>query len=481
MPTANPSYHRSGALPLHFFTRFADPGYERRFVDHYVAFYFRYAQASLVLGVILIGGDFLVDQIAHPGSANFLRLLMAVPVLLVGLGYSLLPKARLHWQPVMASFIVVVGLCLFFILVQIDLEGGAGLKTWVGVLNFTFLEFYCFVILGVQFRHALVSGLIILGAFESALWLYARLPVGPALYWSYHVVTLFILAVGLGWWREYLLRKEFLARTELDDARATAEERALRLAHYDELTGLPNRRMFAQLALPTLERSRRNGLGCAVLHVEIDRLGSVRDAFGRSQDEVLAELTQRIRTSVRAGDLAGVVARLGDSGFSILVADLESQPRASLVAQRILTTISGPMPIEGQSLVMTASVGIAMFPGDADEITGLMRCAEQAARAASAVGGGQARFFDEDLNVRTKGRVVLETELRRGIQTGQLYLQYQPKVDVRSGRIVGAEALVRWLHPDRGVLPPQSFIPLAEESGLVGPLTDWVLETACQS
>jgi len=265
----------------------------------------------------------------------------------------------------------------------------------------------------------------------------------------------------------------------------------MRLAHYDEVTGLPNRRMFAQLALPTLERSRRTGLGCAVLHVEIDRLGSVRDAFGRAQgDTVLAELTQRIRTSVRAGDLAavsqagsqpGVVARFGDGGFSILVADLESQQRASQVAQRLLATIAEPLVVDGQSLVTTASVGIAMFPGDAPDMTGLTRCAEQAARAAASAGGAQYRFFDEQLNARTKERVVLETELRRGIQAGQLYLEYQPKVDVTSGRLVGAEALVRWKHPQRGALPPQSFIALAEESGLIGPLTQWVLDAACRS
>ena len=471
--------------------RFADAGSERRFVDHYVAFYFRYAQVSLALGVILIGGDFLVDLLFHAGPANLLRLLVAIPVLLVGLAYSLLPNASRHWQPVMASFIVVVSFCLFVILLRIDLEGGTGLKSWVGVLNFTFLEFYCFVILGVQFRHALVSGLIILVAFEYALWFHAGLPPSQATYWSYHVVTVFILAVGLGWWREYLLRKEFMARTALDDARAAAEERATRLAHYDEVTGLPNRRMLAQLALPTLERSRRSGLGCAVLHLEIDRLGSVRDAFGRAQgDTVLAELTQRIRASVRAGDLAavsqagtqpGVVAKFGDSGFSILVADLESQQRASRVAQRLLAAIAEPLLVDDQSLVITASVGIAMFPGDGEDMTGLTRCAEQAARAAATAGGAQYAFFDEQLNARTKDRVVLETELRLGIPAGQLYLQYQPKVDVSTGRLVGAEALVRWQHPKRGSLSPQSFIALAEESGLIVPLTNWVLEAACTS
>jgi diguanylate cyclase (GGDEF)-like protein len=478
------------ALPLRLLLHFADASYERRFLDHYVAFYFRFAQASLILGAVLVSGDFLVDLFAHGGQANLLRLLLAVPVLLAGLAYSLLPNARRHWQPVMASFIVAVSICLFVILLRIDIEGGAGLKTWVGVLNFTFLEFYCFVILGVQFRYALVSGLVILAAFEYTLWLSAGLPPSQAAYWSYHVITLFILAVGIGWWREYLLRKEFVARTALDDARAAAERRALQLAHYDEVTGLPNRRLFAELAVPALERSRRHGLGCAVLHVEIDRLGGVLDVYGRSQgDAVLAAITQRIRLCVRAGDVAavgaaddsGVVARLGDSAFSILVADLDSQERASTVAQRLLSAIAQPIAVDGQPLVLSASIGVAMFPGDAQEPLGLTRCAEQAARAAAGAGGAQHKFFDEDLNARVRDRVLLETELRQAIQAGELFLLYQPKIDLRSRRVVGAEALVRWRHPRRGLLLPDRFIALAEESGLIAPLTDWVLHAACAS
>jgi hypothetical protein len=249
-------------LPLRLLLRFSDAAFELRFIKHYVAFYLRYAQVSLLLGMVLVGGDYLIDRIAHAnanGPANLLRLTVAVPVLLAGLGYSLLPRARRHWQPVMASFIVIVAMCLIDILVRIDDEGGAGLKSWVGVLNFTFLQFYCFVILGVQFRYALVSGIAIMAAFLYAVWVHAGLSAQHAAYWTYHVVTVFILAAGIGWWREFVLRKEFMARVELDDSRVAAEQRALRLAHYDEVTGLPNRRLFAELAAPALERSRRGG------------------------------------------------------------------------------------------------------------------------------------------------------------------------------------------------------------------------------
>jgi diguanylate cyclase (GGDEF)-like protein len=482
----------ASALPLRLLLRFADATYERRFVQHYIAFYFRYAQASLVLGALLILGDYLADRWAHgPGLGNLLRLTAAMPVLVATLAYTTLPSARRHWQALMACFIVTIAACLFWALTQIDAEGGAGLTSWVGVLNFTFLEFYCFVILGVQFRYALVSGLIIFVFFSGTLWGHVDVPAATAVYWSYHLITVFILAAGVGWWREFLLRKEFVARTALDDLRAAAEQRALQLAHYDEVTGLPNRRLFAELAAPALERARRKGAGCAVLHVEMDRLSTVHDVYGRGQvDAVLTVITQRIRHCIRGGDLAtlslpgdapGVVARLGDSGFSMLINDLETQERASVVAQRLLSAVAQPIVVDTQPLVLSASIGIAMYPGDAQDLAGLARCAEQAARAAVAAGGGQHTFFDPALNARARERVVLEAELRHAIQAGQFCLHYQPKIDVRRQQIVGAEALVRWRHPKRGLILPGHFISLAEESGLIEPLTDWVLHAACAS
>jgi diguanylate cyclase (GGDEF)-like protein len=482
------------AMPLRLLLRFSDEAYERRFVKHYVAFYFRFAQISLLLGVLLILGDFIVDRIDHAeGQANWLRLTVAVPLLLGGLAFSSLPKTRRYWQAVMLSFIVVMSICLFVILVKIDAEGGAGLKSWVGVLNFTFLEFYCFVILGVQFRYALMSGLVILLAFEVFLWGYAGLLSRHTAYWSYHVVTLFVLAASVGWWREFLLRKEFVARAKLDDLRATAEQRALLLANYDDVTGLPNRRLFNDLAGRRLERARRRGVGCAVLHVSIDRLGGVHDAYGRSQSDVLmTSIAQRLRVCARSSDLdvanaptdeTGVVARLGDNSFSVLVSHLDAQERASVMAQRVLAAVAQPIPVEGESeaqpLVLHASVGIALFPGDAQDLARLTRFAEQAARAAKAAGSDQHQFFDQALNARAKDRMLLESELRHAIQAGQLRLHYQPKIDVNSGRLVGAETLVRWQHPERGLILPGHFIPLAEETGLIAPLTDWVLDTAC--
>jgi signal transduction histidine kinase/CheY-like chemotaxis protein/HPt (histidine-containing phosphotransfer) domain-containing protein len=215
------------ALPLRLNLNFSPDSVERRFGEHYLAFYHRYAQAALLLGLLLVIGDFLVDWLAQPDlAANWLRLQVAVPILLVGLAYTLLPQARRHWQPVLGGFIVAVAMCLFWVLKRLDAEGGQGLTSWVGILNFTFLQFYCFIVLGVQFRIALIAGLAMLGLFEATLWTHAHQMAAQAAYWSYHVVTLFILAAGIGWWREFIVRKDFAAQSALEDAREAAVQLA---------------------------------------------------------------------------------------------------------------------------------------------------------------------------------------------------------------------------------------------------------------
>ena len=216
---------RIDSLPLRPMLSFTDTAYEKRFIQHYHDFYYRYAQVSLALGLVLVTGDFLVDFLAFPNeSANIYRILLCVPILGFGIAYSFTGYARRHWQSVMAGFIAVVAFSLFWVLLVIDREGGMGLKSWVGVLNFTFLEFYCFVILGVQFRYACVSGMLILLTFEAAMLIQFDMDSRIFSYWSYHIVTLCMLAAVIGWWREYVLRKDFAAETALEAARQNAEQ-----------------------------------------------------------------------------------------------------------------------------------------------------------------------------------------------------------------------------------------------------------------
>ena len=161
------------------------------------------------------------------------------------------------------------------------------------------------------------------------------------------------------------------------------------------------------------------------------------------------------------------------------MSNLSGQEQAGAVAQRLLKAIALPLQVQGQSLVLTASMGVAMFPEDAKDLPGLSRCAEQAVYAAKTAGRARHRFFNEQMNVHAANRLPLESDLRQAISHGDLRLHFQPKVNAETRAIVGAEALVRWQHPARGLVPPAEFMPLAEETGLILPLTDWVLESAC--
>jgi diguanylate cyclase (GGDEF)-like protein/PAS domain S-box-containing protein len=273
--------------------------------------------------------------------------------------------------------------------------------------------------------------------------------------------------------------------------RVQAEERIQQLAHYDVVTGLPNRQFFAELAAPSLERAARSGAGCAVMHLDIDRFKDVNDALGRAGgDAALKAVAERLRTWTRNSDLAavdqmpaerGMLASVGGNGFTLLITDLAGQDQATQVAQRLSKAVAQPIVVDSHLLELTSSIGIAFFPSDAQDLPRLLRCAEQALNAAKEAGRAQHRFFDEQMNARAASRLKLEADLRRAIERGELRLHFQPKVDAISGAIVGAEALLRWQHPERGMVPPQEFIGVAEETGLILPLTDWVLHSACRS
>lgn len=257
-----------------------------------------------------------------------------------------------------------------------------------------------------------------------------------------------------------------------------SEEKVLRLAHYDELTGLPNRFLYNQHLAKSLAYSNRNHTRLAVLFLDLDRFKNINDTFGHNEgDRVLHQVAKRFLTCLRATD---TIARVGGDEFILLI-DRFSNPRdLGDIADKLLVAAALPFEIHGEECQLSASIGIATYPDDGTDAQTLMKNADIAMYRAKNKGKNNYQFYASEMNIHTVERLAFEGRLRRALERREFVVYYQPKVDVQSGYIVGAEALVRWNHPEKGLLFPGEFISIAEEAGLISRLGMLVLDIACR-
>ena len=271
-------------------------------------------------------------------------------------------------------------------------------------------------------------------------------------------------------------------------AKCSARE-ARRLAYYDSLTGLPNRQHFIEKLESALRRAGHAEEKVAVAYLDLDGFKKINDSYGHGiGDQLLCAVADRLTHSIRDHDTAArnvadvpalLPSRLGGDEFTFLIDRIRSRGEAEKISRRILNVLIAPYHFEERDLTVTPSIGVAVYPDDASTVDELLKHSDMAMYQAKESGRNTIKLFNAELSKRQFQKIILERDLSKALERGELTLHYQAKVDLHSRQIVGAEALLRWQHPQRGMVPPADFIPLAEESGLILPIGDWVIQQAC--
>jgi len=257
-----------------------------------------------------------------------------------------------------------------------------------------------------------------------------------------------------------------------------SQQRLDHMAHHDALTNLPNRFLFSDRLTHALQHCERDGRSLALMFLDLDGFKKINDSLGHpTGDDLLQQVAERLLAAARKGD---TVARLGGDEFTIVLEDLDDTKIVPEIARRILESMARPFDVSGREVFLGASIGISMYPQDGHDVTALMKYADVAMFQAKKDGGNKHQFYLADMTVAANQRLALETDMRHSLENDDFTVHYQPQVSLENDCIVGVEALVRWQHPQHGMLPPNMFIPVAEESGLIEALGEWVMRVACK-
>jgi diguanylate cyclase (GGDEF)-like protein len=259
--------------------------------------------------------------------------------------------------------------------------------------------------------------------------------------------------------------------------RKVAEERIQFLAYYDALTELPNRTLLLDRLGKALAAARRQNKKLALLYLDLDRFKDINDSLGHSVGDLfLQEVAERLKRWAREQD---TVARLGGDEFLVMLTDIKDIPDAAVAAERLMDAMTADFVVQGHTLGVSCSLGISVFPEHGADAVTLIKNSDAAMYSAKESGRNNFRFFTEDMNAQGVERLAFEHSLKLALPQNELFLMYQPQMDMATGRIIGLEALLRWQHPEMGLVPPDKFISIAENSGLIVPIGEWALNTAC--